>query len=140
MSFTKKRKALVEEPCTLVYTLTNPNDLSFKDFSLLIRGMHSYMVEDITPFEDTLTVHVKLGYQASIENATNKLKDLASYCSVSKLSTFVKDTEIARLNELKQRFNISGGSKSNVPEGNSERRWKDPPRRYRDNTTPTQEI
>lgn len=141
MSYNKKRKALVEEPCTLVYTLTNSKDLSFEDFGLLIRGMHSYMVEDITTFENTKTVHVKLGYQASIDNTTKKLKDLANYCVVSKLSSHVKDTEIQRLNELKLRFNIAGGSKSNAEERHSEgTTWKEPTRRYRDNSSPIEEI
>lgn len=141
MSINKKRKTVVEEPCTLVYTLTDYKSLSFDDFSLLIRGMHSYMVEDITAFPDSKSMHVKLGYQASIENATKKLGDLAHLCVVSKLSTFVKDTEIQRLNELKMRFNIAGPHRLNVEEASSQpRTWKEPPRRYHTNSLLPEEI
>nr|QTE03905.1 MAG: hypothetical protein [Phylloscopus fuscatus densovirus] len=111
------------EPCTLVYTLMNPEVINFDDFSLLIRGAHSYQVDSITPHPDMNNVHVKLNYQASIANAQAKLGSLASVVSVSKLSSFVQEDEFSRLEQLRRRFNITNspgytddGSSSTIPQ------------------------
>lgn len=100
------------EPCTLVYTL-NSDDISFNDFDLIIRSLHSYMVESITPNPDMKNMHVKLGYQASVANAQNKLGDLQEFVSVSKLSAYVKESELSHLDELRRRFNIPSSSSAN---------------------------
>lgn len=95
------------EPCTLVYTLMDTNIVSFDDFHLIVRGLHSYQVDSITPHPDMNNVHVKLNYQASIANAQAKLGSLAAVVSVSKLSSFVKENEFTRLEQLRRRFNIA---------------------------------
>lgn len=64
------------------------------------------MVDSIVPQEDTSTVHVKLGYQASLKNVREKLGGLAAHVAVSKLSTFVQDSELVRLEELKRQYGI----------------------------------
>lgn len=95
------------EPCTLVYTLIDPQILNFKDFSLLIRSMHTFMIENITPFESTNSVHVRLGYQASLKNARKKLGSAADVISVNKLSSHVAENEISRLEEIRARLGIT---------------------------------
>lgn len=95
---------LVAEPCTLVYTLLNPDLISFDDFELIIRGLHSYQVDSITPNRENNNVHVRLNYQASIANATAKLGGLQSAVVVSKLSAFVKENEFSRLEILRKQF------------------------------------
>lgn len=100
----KRRVNICEEPSTLVYTLLNPDKLSFKNFSLIIRSLHTYMVEDIVPYADKNCVHVKLNYQASVKNAGMKLGKLSKFVSVHKLSTFVKDDELSTLDQLQRDF------------------------------------
>lgn len=100
------------EPCTLVYTLMDDNIINFEDFNLIVRGLHSYQVDSITPHPEMNNVHVKLNYQASIANAQAKLGSLAAVVSVSKLSSFVKENEFARLEQLRRRFNISSAPAS----------------------------
>lgn len=103
---------IVNEPCTLVYTLLDTNVLSFDDFSLIVRSLHSYMVESIVPHPEENNVHVKLSYQASIANATAKLGTLQDCVSVTKLSSYIKDSEISHLEQLKRQFNIGFGEAS----------------------------
>jgi len=64
------------------------------------------MVESITPNAELSNVHVKLGYQASVKNVREKLGGLQQHVSVSKLSSFVQDTELLRLEELKKKYGI----------------------------------
>ena len=145
MAYAKKRKNLVEEPCTLVYTLFDSSCLNFDDFYLLIRGLHTYMVEEITPFADKNSVHVRLGYQASVDNATKKMGNLTKYVSLSKMSNFVKESEINKLQQLRQRFNILGASGyDDAPEPSTARAWQQPPTqqkgRYKNPFAPVEEI
>lgn len=101
------------EPCTLVYTLVNEKKLKFTDFYLLIRGMHNYMVESITPNPEAKNVHVKLGYQASVLNAQSKLGPLIEHIVVSKLSSFINEDEYSRLDYLRQKYGLPCGSDDN---------------------------
>lgn len=94
------------EPCTLVYTLLDESAVSFDDFELIIRSLHSFMVDSITPNHQMKNVHVKLNYQASTINAQNKLGILQSSVAVTKLSNFVQESEFSKLEQLKRRFNI----------------------------------
>lgn len=97
---------IVMEPCTLVYTNSNPKILPKDDFSLIVRANHKFMVESITPTPDGNSIQVKLGYQASCKNAIAKLGDLNQIISVSKASTLVKEHELSRLEELRRFFNM----------------------------------
>lgn len=95
------------ESCTLVYTLLNPDVLNFNDFNLIIRSLHSFMVEDIIPHEAVNNVHVKLGYQASVINAQRKLgKKLCNVIGVSKLSSHIKESEFSRLEQLRRKYGL----------------------------------
>lgn len=98
------------EPCTLVYTLLNPKKLEFADFSLIVRSLHSFQVESITPMPDVNSIHVSLNYQASINNAMNKLGSLRSIIGISKLSSHVNHSEYVRLEQLRQKYGIASSS------------------------------
>lgn len=102
-------RQLVLEPSTLVYTLFDESAISYDDFYLVIRSLHSYMVESINPNPEAKSVQVRLKYQASVENAQAKLGKLQFYCTVSKLSNFVADDELSRLGQLTAMFGIGGG-------------------------------
>lgn len=97
------------EPCTLVYTLLNKDVISFSDFNLIIRSLHNFMVEDIQSNEAQSNMHVKLGYQASLINAQNKLGNLKNVVAVSKLSNHIKECEFSRLEQLRRKFGINHG-------------------------------
>lgn len=97
--------AMVEEPCTLVYTLLTASKVPYNEFSLIIRSLHKYMVEAIDEHESARTIHVKLGFQASIKNAYLKLGPLLSqHILITKLSQFVKDEELPLLDELRRKY------------------------------------
>lgn len=131
----KRKSQLCEEPSTLVYTLLTPSKLPFKDFSLIIRSLHSYMVEDIVPMETSNTVHVKLNYQASVKNAKAKLGSLTGMVSVHKFSAFVKDDELSCLDKLRKQYGFGGqASNDQGPENNPKRqKTNSAPKKYLDN-------
>lgn len=96
------------ESCTLVYTLLDDSVIDYPDFSLIVRSSHSYMVEEIKENPTMKNIHVKLGYQASITNAYNKLGTLRNAIGISKLSSHIKECEFSRLEQLRQQFGIAG--------------------------------
>lgn len=115
----RPQMSLVEEPCTLVYNNLNPKELPFEDFSLIIRANHKFMVEEITEQPEQQSMRVKLGFQASIKNAYLKLGPrLANLISINKMSQYVKDTEIPRLEELRRKFgfNTTDATEVDYPE------------------------
>lgn len=103
------KNIMSQEPCTLVYTLLDPTIISYDDFELIIRSLHKYLVESITPNREMQNVHVKLGYQASIVNIKSKLGLLRDAIGVIKLSSFIKECEISKLEQLRQQFGLFGG-------------------------------
>ena len=103
------RGNICQEPCTLVYTLLNPDELTFDEFSLIVRSLHSYMVEAITPNPESNNVHVKLSYQASLKNASDKLGQLQQFIHVAKLSAFIKDSELPLLERLRTKYEFGRG-------------------------------
>lgn len=107
-----RQSNIIHEPCTLVYTLLDCSIIPFNDFELLVRSLHNYMVEAIIPNPDLQNVHVKLNYQASVANAQAKLADLQSIVAVTKLSSFVKENEFPRLEQLRRRFGIGSGDQT----------------------------
>lgn len=102
------------EPCTLVYTLLNDKKLSFDDFSLIVRSLHSYMVESVTPNKDLKNVQVRLSYQASVTNAQNKLGKLRNIIGISKLSQHVDQSEFPRLEQLRAKYGLTCGENEPV--------------------------
>lgn len=102
------RNNITYESCTLVYTLLDDSVIEFSDFSLIVRSSHSYMVEEIKENPTMKNIHVKLGYQASITNAYNKLGALRNAIGISKLSSHIKECEFSRLEQLRQQFGIAG--------------------------------
>lgn len=111
--YSRKRgnKNITEEPSTLVYTLLDPTKLSFNKFDLIVRSLHSYMVDDIVKMPATNSVHVKLLYQASTANAIKKLGPiLPQYIAVNKLSTYVNETELTALDALKKEFGFGAAT------------------------------
>lgn len=111
----RRNRGIVEEPCTLVYTLLSTSPIPFNDVSLIVRSLHSYMVESITCDIPSRTVTVKLGYQASVENAKKKLGKLINHVSVIKLSNHIDVSEIPYLEELKRKYGLPIGAEEDIP-------------------------
>lgn len=116
------RGGITYEPCTLVYTLIDDNVIDFEDFCLLVRSLHTFMVDSITPNQQMNNVHVKLNYQASIANAIAKLGDLQHSVAVTKLSAFVKESEFSRLADIQRRFNITPSAPDEQPPATKSRK------------------
>lgn len=101
----KRGAAHVEEtPSTVVYTLLS-NELSFDDFDLIVRSLHSYMVDDFIKHPENNSIHVKLGYQASIKNIKAKMGGLSNVIGVMKLA-HVKENELSRLESLRELYSF----------------------------------
>lgn len=101
-------------PCTLVYTLNDLSAMSFDDFSIVVRSLHSFNVDSFTPRPENNAMNVRLNYQASIANIKAKMGDLNDIISVFKLS-YVKENELSRLAELRSRYNFGGESTMGQP-------------------------
>lgn len=124
-----------QEPCTLVYTLIDNTIIDFDQFSLIVRSLHSYMVDSIVPNPQYNNVHVKLNYQASVANATAKLGSLQSAVGVTKLSSYIKESEFSELEQLRRRFGIGapdtrGPTTNRRPRGGRARVFKPRPAPY----------
>lgn len=101
-----RNSGITYEPCTLVYTLLDENELPFEDFYLYIRGIHSFMVEKFIPNAEMGNVHVHLQYQASVANFQEKLGGLQPYVALTKLSNFVQESEYGRLEHLRRMYGL----------------------------------
>lgn len=120
------------EPSTLVYTLLDNSVIDFDDFYLIVRDLHTFMVNEFVPNSEANTVHVKLAYQASLVNSQTKLTQryplLSSVVLISKLSNFVKECELSHLDQLRQQFGGSGGHVPPAPKATRGRGRKFPQR------------
>lgn len=96
------------------------------------------MVEDIEEFADKKCIHVKLGYQASVKNATAKMGGLAKHVTLNKLSSFVKDEELSLLDTLRRQYGLGLPSNEAEKEGCSQRPIKKA-RSFIKNPTPPEE-
>lgn len=115
--------------CSLVYQLERDNvvGIEFSDFHLIIRSLHSYMVESIVPDETTYTVTVKLNYNANIKNVRTKLGGAAAAISVSKVNPNLELSELSRLNQLRATFNFGESAKDDedeTPQPPKKRKYK----------------
>lgn len=93
---------------TLVYTLLCSDKLSFDDFFICVKGLHSHMSQKFEAKPDQNCVYVHLLYNANMANVRAKLGALASFISVSKMNPHLKGDEFLKLEQLRQRFNFGG--------------------------------
>lgn len=88
---------------TLVYELDEQQKvLTFDEFFLIIRSLHSYRVTSIKPDREAGNVTVELGYVCSIKNVRSKLGVLP--VKVSKLNPNLDISELPLLSELRRKF------------------------------------
>lgn len=101
---------------TLVYTLTNPKALPFAEFELIVRSLHGFKVESITPSKKTSTVTVVVNYPANMRNARAKLGGASTVISVQRINSNIRPEELATLEKLRSRFGFGGASEPEEPE------------------------
>nr|WGZ60557.1 NS3 [Densovirinae sp.]WGZ60561.1 NS3 [Densovirinae sp.] len=98
------RMCNTNETSTLMYQLVDESLLAFNDFNLIVRSLHSYRVNKITPQPDSLSMVVELGYVCSLKNVASKLGSLP--VTVTKLNQNVGLDELDHLAALKRQFNF----------------------------------
>lgn len=101
---------------TLVYTLTNPEELPFADFELIIRSIHGFKVKSITPCKETSTVTVSVNYPANMRNARQRLGSATKYISVQRINANVQPCELSRLEHLRSKFGFGNSTEPEEPE------------------------
>lgn len=94
---------------TLIYTLApDCTALSWDEFSLIVRSLHSYKIINIKEEKPAGTISVTVGYFANTANARRRLGNAAEYIGVSRLSSSVRIGELQTLQQLRSKFGFGG--------------------------------
>lgn len=89
---------------SLIYTLLDTDEISWSDFSLIIRSLHSYDVQSIDEDQECKTITVTVGYFANAKNARKRLGRASEFIAVSRESSNVRRDEIQTLQQLRRKF------------------------------------
>lgn len=101
--------AAVCEQSTLIYTIApNCTELSWDEFSLIIRSLHSYKVVSFKEDQASGSISVTVGYFANTSNARKRLGNASEHISVSRLSGSVQINELQALQQLRTKFGFGG--------------------------------
>lgn len=104
------------EQSTLVYTLSpDCNDLTWDEFSLIIRSLHSYRVYSIEESKTSGTISVTVGYFANTANSRKRLGNAGQFIGVSRLSSSVQLNELQTLQRLRAKFEFGGPVEEEEP-------------------------
>lgn len=88
---------------SLIYTLnSNQNLISFDEFVLVIKSLHSFRVKEIKPEPCTNSVLVKLEYNCSMKHVRAKLGNIPA--TVCKVNPNIALDELSTLEALRNRF------------------------------------
>lgn len=102
------------DTCTLRYVLHSDAPITFDQFSLIVRSLHSYKVQYFKTYPDVKSVEVKLDYNASMKNVRAKLGELPA--SVFKSNPYVASEEITQLENLRSTFKFGINTEEEEPE------------------------
>lgn len=102
------------ESCTLIYTLIDSTVITFSEFYLIVRGLHSWKVKKFEPKEAESSVYVYLDYNASLKNVRAKLGTLPVV--VNKQNPFVDTSELSDLSTLRAKFGFGRPTEEEEPE------------------------
>lgn len=106
----------VPQQSSLVYTLTDAEQITYDEFSLIIRSLHSYKVIGTEECRETNTITVTLEYFANAGNARRRLGKAAEFISVARLSSNIRNDELQTLNMLKRKFEFGRDYEEEEPE------------------------
>lgn len=107
------RQCDVNGSSILVYELDEQQHLiSFEEFYLIVRSLHSYRVIEIIKREAERKIIVKLGYIASLKNVRAKTGTVP--CTVTKLNPNVGLSELDELAQLRSRFGFGQAEEEEI--------------------------
>lgn len=105
------------DSCTLCYSkeLTpDGSSLSFHEFSLIIKDLHSYKVKGFEENPEGEQMIVHLCYNASMKNVRQRLGNLP--VTVRKINPFIRPEEIRTVETLRRRFKFGNITEEEEPE------------------------
>lgn len=105
----------VLEQSTLVYTLLDDEQISWSEFSLIVRSLHSYKVTSTEESPEHKTITVVVGYFANLGNAQKRLGRAAEFISVGRMSSSVQPSELQTLSMLKRKFGFGRDNEEEEP-------------------------
>lgn len=89
---------------SLVYTLLDSEAVTWSEFSLIVRSLHSYEVISFNEDQECKTITVTVGYFANAKNARRRLGGASDYIAVSRESSNVRREELQTLQQLRRKF------------------------------------
>lgn len=133
-SYPYATQSLPPAPCeqsTLIYTLAkNCTELSWNEFSIIVRSLHSYKVLERKEDEVTGTITITVGYFANVANARKRLGGAGNYISVSRLSSQIQTSELQTLQELRNKFGFGCVPEDEEPTSPNNNRSKNKRKKY----------
>lgn len=102
------------DSCVLRYILNLDAPITFDQFSLIVRSLHSYKVQYFKTYPESNAVEVKLDYNASMKNVRAKLGELP--VSVVKSNPYIASEEITELENLRSTFKFGVQFEEEEPE------------------------
>lgn len=115
------------EYSTLIYTLHEGAPITFDNFYLIIRSLHGFKVDAITPSPETSTITVSVFFYANVQNARKKLGGLSEFIDVSRISEQIKPHELSDLAKLRALYKFGSGAdeeESSSSKQNKKRKYK----------------
>lgn len=88
---------------SLTYTLID-DTVTWSEFSLIIRSLHSYEVISINEDPECKAITVTVGYFANQNNARKRLGKCQEFIAVSRESTNIRKEELQTLQQLRRKF------------------------------------
>lgn len=96
--------ACVAEQSSLTYTIIDNDKITWSEFSLIIRSLHSYKVISFNEDEQNKTITVTVAYFANAANARKRLGRASEIIGVSRESSNVQKDELQTLQQLRRKF------------------------------------
>lgn len=116
-------RAVVNNPCTLIYNLLDGAPITLRQLQLILRSLHTFEVKDIAAQDSGQRVVVELNYQANVSNCVRKLgPQLAAWVRCRKLKGDIQREELDELEQLQTMFNF--GNNAEDESGSSQRSTK----------------
>lgn len=105
-SFGPPPSSYLDTHSSLVYTIKDKKAITFDEFLVAVKHLHSFKVISIDPDIETNSITVNLGYNCSMKNVRAKLGRLP--VSVVKLNPQLKPSELGTLQSLCNKFGFGG--------------------------------
>lgn len=114
------------EQSVLTYTLLDETQITWPEFSLIIRSLHSFKVISFNEDKESKTIAVTVAYFANTGNARKRLGNASKFIEVSRESSNVQHDELQTLQQLRRKFGFgrtNDDEECPPPEQNKKRRY-----------------